>query len=251
MPDLRTAAVYLILLVVTIGSASAVNPNRITYSNGIDPPIEVIDDTGLDLDPNPLAMQVNFSLVDPAGDWVADGVIFATVDYPGGATLVVTETQIRNVTGEQVLGAIIEVNHYFDPVVSPTQQYVAHIDGAFDKIGGGVLGNFILDDTASLNGAVDIDTFGFATGNVPAPVPFADTSLPLHLDTVNRQTERFIFYIDELDNVINLFDSATILPVAPVPVMGHPFLLALAAGLMGLIGFAICRRYVQRPRCSS
>ena len=62
-----------------------------------------------------------------------------------------------------------------------------------------------------------LDNFHFAiAAGLMAPQVFDGTSLPLHLDTVNRQTERFIFYIDELDNVINLFDSSNILPTTPV-----------------------------------
>jgi hypothetical protein len=230
-------------LATFIPLASAVAAlNQISYSNGIDPPIFVSDGDGADLDPDPAEMQVLFNLTGAGGDWNAQGVIFATTSDPAGATLVVTDTQIRNVTGNYVLGAIIEVNHYFDPLVSFTQQYTAHIDGAFDKIGGGILGNLNLSDAAILNGAVQIDSFFFAAGLEAAPKTFNDTSLPLHLDTVNRQTERFIFYIDELDNVINLFDSATIQPAvsAPVPAVGANVLVALALGLV-LLGFAVLR----------
>lgn len=209
---------FSITLIAGLGADVAI-ANSISYSNTINPPTIVNDGDADDLDPDPLEIQVEFDLADPNGDWTAEGVIFATTGNPTGATLVVTDTQIRNVTGNYVLGAMIVVEHFFDPLVSFTQTYVAHIDGAFDKIGGGLLGNMILNDSAFLNGAVLIDAFNFAIGaGLMAPQTFDDTSLPLHLDTVNRQTERFIFYIDELDNVINLFDSASILPSTPVGV---------------------------------
>ena len=103
------------------------------------------------------------------------------------------------------------------------------------------------DDTASLNGAVIIDNFGFVGVPGPGPQFFDDTSLPVGLPTVNQQTERFIFYIDELDNYIELFDSATILPTTAVPTMDRGFLFALGAGLMVLLAFVIGKRYVLRP----
>jgi hypothetical protein len=218
--------------------------NQVSYSNLIDPPVFVSDGDVEDLDPDPLEMRVAFDLADPNGDWTATGVILATTSDPNGATLVVTDTEIRNVTGSPVIAAMIEVDHYFDPLVSFTQQYTAHIDGAFDKIGGGLLGNLSLVDSAKLNGAVTVGNFFFEAHLVEAPVTFDDTSPPLHLDTVNRQTERFVFYTDELDNVIRLFDSASILPepAMGVPAASGTHLLALVVLLVGALGFAIARR---------
>jgi len=193
-------------------------PNTISFSNTIDPPTFVSDGSPADTDPDANEIETAFTLVDPAGKWTATGVILAATHPVDGATLVVTDTEIRNVTGQPIAAAIIEVEHFFDPLVSFSQQYIAHIDGAFDKIGGGELGNLSLDDSAFLNGPVLVDNFHFDVHHLDAPQAFDDTSAPLHLDTVNSQTERLIFYIDELDNVINLFDSATIGPVGPVGV---------------------------------
>jgi hypothetical protein len=225
-------------------------PNQVSYSNLIDPPVVVVDGALADLDPDPLEIRVEFDLDDPGGDWTATGVILATTSDPNGATLVVTDTEIRNITGNYVAAAMIQVDHHFDPLVSFTQQYTAHVDGAFDKIGGGTLGNLSLANNATLNGAVPVGNFFFAGGLVVVPPPqtFGDSSPPLHLDTVNRQTEHFVFYIDELDNVIRLFDSATILPAAgpAVPAMGLPQLGALALLLLAAIGLVISKRPGQR-----
>jgi hypothetical protein len=127
--------------------------------------------------------------------------------------------------------------------VSFTQQYEAHIDGAFDKVGGGILGNFILDYSAFINGFQPVGNFGINDGLKLAPILFDYTSLPVHEDTVIDQTQRLIFYMDELDNLIELFDSATILPVgpAPVPALGGFGLLCLTALLVGLSCLVIRR----------
>ena len=237
---------------VLIGGAGSPEAalNMISYSNGIDPAIFVSDGDPEDTDFNPLGIRVVFDLVDANGDWTAEGVILATTTPPpnGVATLVVTDTEIINVTGDQIIAAMIHVNHFFDPIVSVTQQYTAHIDGAFDTIGNGIFGNYSLENVAELNGAVPIDTFFFASGDGPAPETFNETSLPLHLDTVIRQTEHFIFYMDTLDNVIRLFDSATILPSSsdPVPTLGPVQLFVVALALMAALGLAILRLRVAR-----
>ena len=161
---------------VMIGGAGSAEAalNMISYSNGIDPAIFVSDGDPEDTDFNPLGIRVEFDLVDANGDWTAEGVILATTTPPpnGVATLVVTDTEIINVTGDQIIAAMIHVNHFFDPIVSVTQQYTAHIDGAFDTIGNGIFGNYSLENTAELNGAVPIDTFFFASGDGPAPETF-------------------------------------------------------------------------------
>jgi hypothetical protein len=238
---LRAAFGCAAVLLLTFGAAEAAL-NRISYSNGINPPIFVNDGDLADTDPDVDEMRVEFNLVDANGDWTAEGVIFATTTNPNGATLVVTDTEIRNVSGDQILGAMINIDHYFDPMVSFTQLYTAHIDGAFDKIGGGILGNLIINYSARLNGAVLIGNLNFPGGLVMAPVPFDYTGLPQHLDTVNRQTSAFVFYIDELDNVIRLFNSATILPSAPVPGFEGGSLLVLALALLLAASFMILKQ---------
>ncbi len=208
-------AVLVTLIAWPLAATAALH--TVTYSNTIDPPTVVCDGDAADLDPDVGEIEVHYSLADPiADDWVATGTILATTTNPAGATLVVTDTTIRNVTGNQVLAAQILVEHDFLPLVSFTQQYVGHIDGSFDKVGGGILGNLILNWTATITGNT-IANQGFPGGLVPAPVFFDWTGGPFHEDTVTRQTQEFIFYIDELDNTINFYDSATILPTeAPV-----------------------------------
>jgi hypothetical protein len=197
--------------------------HTVSYSNVIDPPVVVADGDPGDFDFDPDEIEVHFMLEDPIGDdWVATGVILATTTDPAGATLVVTNTTIQNVTGNYVLGAQIIVSHDFPPLVSFTQQYVAHVDGSFDKVGGGLLGSLTLNYSASITGN-SLGGQGFAANLVPAPKFFDWTGLPKHEDTVINQTEHFIFYIDELDNTINLFDSATILPFASVGTEQRPW----------------------------
>jgi hypothetical protein len=192
--------------------------HTVSYSNGVDPAFVVCDGDPEDLDPDIDEIEVHFALADGvADDWVATGVILATTTDPAGATLVVTETTIQNITGNQIVAAHIIVNHDFAPFVSLTQMYTAHIDGSFDKIGGGAIGNFTLNFNATMTGKA-LGGMNFMGGLVAMPVLFDWTGLPMHEDTIIQQTETFIFYMDELDNTINLFDSATILPTPPVAV---------------------------------
>jgi len=213
----RTLPALLIVILASPELAPAV-VHTVSYSNVIDPPIVVADGDPADVDPAPDKIEVHFMLQDPVGnDWVASGVILATTTDPAGATLVVTNTTIQNITGNYVLGAQIHVSHDFPPLVSFTQQYVAHIDGSFDRVGGGQLGNLTLDYSASITGN-SLGGQGFAAHLVPAPKLFDWTGLPKHEDTVINQTEHFIFYMDQLDDTINLFNSATVLPLATVGV---------------------------------
>jgi hypothetical protein len=208
----------ILLFVILTSPRLAGAAHTISYSNAIDPPIVVADGDPADLNKFDDEIEVHFMLEDPVGDdWVATGIIRASTTDPSGATLVVTGTTIQNITGNYVLGAQIIVNHDFPPLVSFTQQYIAHVDGSFDKIGGGLLGNLTLDYSASMTGNW-LGNQGFAAHLVPAPKFFDWTGLPKHEDTVINQMQHFIFYIDELDNTINLFDSATILPMATVGV---------------------------------
>ena len=115
------------------------------------------------------------------------------------------------------MAAHIIVNHDFPPFVSLTQMYTAHIDGSFDKVGGGLLGNLILNFNASMTGK-NLGGVNFMDGLIAAPVLFDWTGLPMHEDTIIQQNQTFIFYMDELDNTINLFNSATILPTTTVAV---------------------------------
>jgi len=229
-----------ILLLATAPAAAA--PNQVTYSNGVNPPIVVNDGDAADLDGDADEITVDFHLDAANGFWTADGFIHATTTHPNGATLVVTDTEIVNVTGDQIAGASIVVNHIFDPIVSFTQLYTAHIDGAFDRIGGGILGNLIINYSASLNGAVGIGNFNFPDGLALAPIPFDYTGLPQHLDTVTQQRHHFVFYMDEIDNMIRLHDSATILPQGfNVPGHAPPPLAGLAALLLAVGAVVVVR----------
>ena len=238
-----------LIFALTFASGSALaDPNRVTYSNGIDPAIEVIDDMGGDLDPDPDEIRVEYSLLDNTGDWLATGEIVATTTDPDGATLVVTKTEITNVTGEAIVGEMIFVDHYFDVIVDFDQLYSARIDGAFDKLGGGILGNFELVFDAYLNGAVLIDAIPPIMGGLQlAPLTFNEPmGVPpeIHLDTVNRESIQLTFYIDEIDNFIALYDSATILPVSiGVPGLGVAARLLLSIGIIGAAA-----RLIRRSR---
>jgi hypothetical protein len=186
--------------------------HTISYSNGVDPPIVVGDGDAADVDPDADEIEVHFTLADGVGnDWVASGIILATTTNPAGATFVVTGTTIQNISGQQIIGAQIICTHDFAPFVSLTQQYTAHVDGSFDKIGGGILGNLSLAYSASMTGTA-LGGQLFMDGLVAAPVLFDWTGLPMHQDTIIQQRQDFTFYMDELDNTINLFNSATILP---------------------------------------
>lgn len=203
------------------GVAHAVN--CISFSNGVDPPFVVCD--GDPNDDNGLAdeISVDFTLADGVNnDWVASGTILATTTNPAGATLVVTDTRIQNITGNQIIAAQIIVTHDFPPFVSLTQQYTAHIDGAFDRVGGGLLGTLSLAYSASMTGSALGGDF-FMASAVQAPVPFNWTGLPFHQDTIIQQRQEFVFYIDELDNTIDLYNSATILPNVTVGVEKSPW----------------------------
>lgn len=212
--DYLACIVFAGLLAVSSTALGALH--TVSYSNGVDPPIVVADGAvGVDMDTDADEIEVHFTLQDGiANDWVASGIIRATTTDPNGATLVVTETTIQNVSGEQV-NAQIFVNHDFPPVVTLATDYIAHIDGSFDKIGGGLLGNLTLIYGASITGA-GLGGQNFMAGLVAAPVLFSWTGLPVHQDTIIHQAQDFIFYMDELDNTINLFNSATILPVGTV-----------------------------------
>jgi hypothetical protein len=192
--------------------------HTISYSNGVDPPIVVADGDPADVDPDADEIEVHFTLADGVGnDWEASGTILATTTDPAGATFVVTGTTIRNISGNQVIAAQIITTHDFPPFVSLTQLYTAHVDGSFDKIGGGILGNLSLAYSASMTGTALGGDF-FMGGLVAAPILFDWTGLPMHQDTIIQQRQDFTFYIDELDNTINLFNSATILPAVTVGV---------------------------------
>lgn len=211
---------FLALLGSIVWSGAAMAAlHTISYSNGIDPPIVVCDDDPADIDKTPGKIEVQFNLADGAGDdWVASGVILATTTDPAGATLVVTGTTIQNITGNYIVAAHIIVNHDMPPVVSLTSNYTAHVDGSFDKIGGGPLGNFTLNFNAAITG-MDLGGVNFMSNLEPmGPILFNWTGLPKHQDTIIRQTQTFVFYMDALDNTINLFDSATILPTSTVAV---------------------------------
>lgn len=238
------AFMLLIALFLAPGSASA--QHSVTYSNGIDPAIVVFDGDASDLNPIPKEIEIHFTLEDGEFDnWIATGVILATTTDPSGATLVVTDTTIQNITGEQVLGAQIVVEHDFPPVVTLTTDYVAHIDGSFDKIGGGELDTFTLNFSAQMTGKF-LGQMGFQQNMGTAPQLFDWTGTPVHQDTIIHQRQHFIFYIDGLDNTINFFDSATISPtVGGVPAMDSAARLVLVV-VMGTIGIAIWRlRFVH------
>jgi hypothetical protein len=209
--------ITLIGLFAGSGTATAA-VHTVSFSNGVDPPTVVCDGDPADLDPDTDEIEVHFSLADGvADDWVASGVILATTTDPAGATLIVTETTIQNITGNQIIAAQIIVSHDFLPFVSLTQMYTAHVDGSFDKFGAGPLGNLILNFSAAMTGK-SLGGVNFMDGLVAGPILFDWTGLPQHEDTIIQQTETFVFYMDELDNTINLFDSATILPTSTVAV---------------------------------
>ena len=193
--------------------------HTISYSNGVDPDIVVCDGDLADVDPDVDEIEVHFTLADGVNDdWVANGIILATTTDPTGATLVVTETTIQNITGNQIIAAHIIVDHDFAPFVTLTTDYIAHVDGSFDKVGGGPLGDYIFDFQATMTG-IGLGGMNFAGGPFPmGPIPFDWTGLPTHQDTIINQRQTFIFYMDELDNTINLFNSATILPIGTVAV---------------------------------
>jgi len=223
-PILGIPAGHLVLITLMglfAGSGTATAAvHTVSYSNGIDPPTIVCDGDAADIDPDTDEIEVHFTLADGAADdWVASGVILATTTDPAGATLVVTETTIQNITGNQIIAAQIIVRHDFLPFVSLTQMYTAHVDGSFDKFGAGPLGNLILNFSASMTGKA-LGGVNFMEGLVAGPILFDWTGLPQHEDTIIRQTETFIFYMDELNNTINLFDSATILPTSTVAIKG-------------------------------
>ena len=222
---IRCGAIGFFVLAVTWCAASQAAVHTVSFSNGVDPATVVCDGSPDDLDLDPDEIEVHFTLADGINDdWVASGVILATTTDPNGATLVVTETTIQNVTGNQVIGAQILVQHDFSPVVTLSTDYVAHIDGSFDKVGGGVLGNLILSYGATMTGA-SLGGTNFMGGLVlvPPAVLFNWTGSPVHQDTIIQQRQDFIFYIDELDNTINLFNSATIMPSTTVSVQQAPW----------------------------
>jgi len=192
--------------------------HTVSYSNGVDPPTFVADGDAADMNPLVDEIEVHFTLADGVNnDWVASGVILATTTDPAGATFVVTNTTIQNITGNQIVAAQMVFDHDFAPFVSLTQMYTAHCDGSFDKVGGGILGTLSLAYSATITG-IGLGGTLFMDGLVAAPVLFSWDGLPQHQDTIINQHQDFIFYMDEIDNTINLFNSASILPMTSVGV---------------------------------
>lgn len=237
----RGVFAFLIALVAAPGVGRAEHGvHTVSYSNGIDAPVVIADEGPGDDNPLEHEIEVNFSLEDPIGDdWIASGTIHATTTDPAGATLVVTDTTIKNITGNQVIAAQILVSHVLPPFVLLDGAYVAHIDGSFDNDAPFDLGTLSLDFSASITGK-SLGGQGFQVSLVPPPKLFDWTGNPVQQDTIIAQNQNFIFYIDELDNTINFFDSASILPVAPVPSMSVTARIALPIA-MGLLGLVIWR----------
>ncbi len=214
------------LLLVAASEASAGQSIEISVNNGL--PIIIFDNQlGVDLNPNPVDMEVPFMVGDVGNTWTASGTIFATGGggYPPVSTIV-TDTVIQKINEEPGGGGTLSISHNY--AASGTLSHTALLDGQAENTLSNLVGGVEFFFTAEVN------TFGLGVlhkglySGIENPLfQFNGVLGPKVLPTTTKHILSFQFYFDVKGDAIRLFDSAEIHTV-PEPATGAMFALAMA-----------------------
>lgn len=222
-----SAALALCFLHVVTNSAGAGTSIDIMVPG--QPTVTVNDGDAVDLDPDSMEIEYDFSVSHPLGYWTATGKVIATGGELVPVTTIVTNTLIQKHFGV-LLNDEIKVIHYFDSWLT-AQPYWAELQGEYDNL---VFANIGVADLTYIP-SVNNESIGVidppAAIGVPGPVPFLGSVGPLYpAQPAMSQTILMLFYLDIEGDAIRLFNSAEIKPTPPaaIPTLGEWGLVVVA-----------------------